>query len=326
MNTLTKLVAVLVSITALNSVPCAQAFSSESLAFFEEPNAFDLGGGVLAINSLLDLSYESRDNGNSKFDDFAARGLISYQKQLANDWDLSISYLADYQKERGDEFQDLFRIAISDQWGEVILGDISSVVYERTNREVAVGLLGINNDSFTLPLEDEGIFYQYSTPASDWMMALDKEGNTELGVSLYLPINKFEYQLSARINTSESEQSDAQGVQEGEGIALVAQVQRGRWIADLQLMREQLGLIAASDELKLNTVSAGLHYAFNRAKWSFTAINRENELNNDERQLSLGLRYYLARGFTLNLGASVNNSKLFSKRFYSTATSLRYEF
>jgi hypothetical protein len=302
------------------------AFSSESLSFFETPSTYELNGGVLAINTLLDFRYVSQDSGNAKFDDFAARGSLSYQKQLSNDWDLTISYLADYQKERSDDYQDLFRIGLQDQWGEVILGDISTLVYERTNREVAAGLLGSDNDMFTLPLETYGVFYQFNTPATQWMAALDSDGNVELGASMYIPIKAFEYQLSARLNSNENDEGDAQGVQDNQGVAVVAQVQRGRWIADIQYMREELSLLSSDSDIRLNTVSAGLHYAFNRAKWSLTGISRENELNDEERQVSVGLRYYLARGFTFNLGASVNNSKLFKKRFYSTATSLRYEF
>jgi len=264
----------------LCSINQSQALNSESLAFFEKPTSVELNGGVLEFNSLLDLRYVSQDNGNAKFDDFVARGLVTYQKQLSNDWDLSLSYLAEYQKERGEEFEDLARIGIKDQWGEIVLGDVSSLIYERSNRQIAAGLLGSDNDAFTVPLETAGLFYQYNTPSTQWMGAIDDSANVEIGVSLYLPINALEYQLSARYSNSENDKPDAQGVEQGKGVALVGQIQRGRWIADAQIMRED----------------------------------------------SLGLRYYLARGFTLNLGASVNNSKLFPKRFYSTATSLRYEF
>lgn len=306
--------------------PAHAQFSSDSLSFFEKPLSFRAGNGIAETNALFELGYRSDNDGAAKYDTQQVGARFSYQTQLSNDWDLNIEYLADYETERSESYQDLFRASLKDEWGELQVGDISTTIFERTNRMTAIGLLGIDNDNFTLPLRNYGVFYQWSTPASRWMIAADSDANVELGLSYYQPIGGFEYTFSARANNTENDEGDAQGVGKSEALALVAQVERGRWAADMQYLREELSLLFDEQTFNLQALSGGLHYRFNRWRWSLTGINRENELNDEERVVSLGLRYDIARGLSLNAGASTRNSKLFPEKFNSFASTIRYEF
>lgn len=302
------------------------AFNSESVTFFEKPVAYQTQYGVIELNALFDIGQRSDNNSSSKYSHYEAGSSISYQTQLANDWDIGFLYLADYQNQRNDSYQDLFRLFIQDQWGEVQLGDISSLIYERTNRQITTGLLGADNDEFTLSLESSGVFYQWQTPSTQLMLSADKEANFELGVRLYKPINGIEYVFSARANHVDNDRADAQGVSQSDSFAIVAQAQRGRWVVDSQYMQEKLAFLASRDSFTLDTFSAGIHYQANRWGWSVSGILRENELNDSERFLSLGLRYNYARGLSINAGKSISYSKLLPERLHSYALSLRYEF
>lgn len=302
------------------------AFDADSLSFFEKPNAYQTKYGILEFNSFADLGYQTRNNGSAKFDTYQVATRASLKTQLKNDWDLTIQYIADYGNERNESYQDLFRIGVADQWGEVQIGDISSLIFERTNRQRAIGLLGADNDQFTLNLEDYGLFYQWQTAASQVMVAVDSDASVELGANFYKPVNGIEYVVAFRANKIDKDDADAQGVGASDAFAVVAQAQRGRWLMDMQYMREQLAFLFNQQSFKLQGVSAGLHYSLDRSQWSLTGLTRENELNNEERVVSLGFRYDLARGLSLNAGASVRNSKLFPEKLKSFATSLRYEF
>jgi len=302
------------------------SFNAESVTYFTKPLAYEYQGGVIEIDNAIAAGYRSELNGDSTYDQYQLASRLRYLTQLDNDWDVSFSYLGSYDNERFNSYQDIVRVAVKDQWGEVILGNISAVVFERTNRQQATGLFGINDDSFTLPLKRTGLFYQWQTPQLQLMFAVDREANIELGASYYAIIQGNEMTLSARLNNIENTIADAQGVGESQAIALVAQIQRGRWIADAQFQHEKLAFLANQNDFELNSVSAGLHYSFNRWQWSLSGISKDNELDDTERTIALGIRYDIARGLTLNLGKSVNNSKLFPERFHSYGMSLQYEF
>jgi len=325
-NIYTSTVSISLSISVcLACISNASALNTDSITFLEKPLAYQTKHGVIEFNSQLGLGYRSEQNGQSKYTSYQASSELNYKTQIANDWDLSLQYLSNYQNERSQSYQDLFRIGVSDQWGSVLLGNISSVIFERTNRQIATGLLGANNDQFTLSLENTGGFYQWQTPSTQWMLALDKDANLEAGVSYYKPVNGIEYVIAGRINSVSKDIPDAQGVSDSSAYAIMAQAQRGKWIIDAQYLQEDISLLSSPQSIDLTTLSAGVHYKANRWGWSLSGISRDNEVNDTEQSLSLGFRYDVARGVSLNAGKSVNNSKLFPERFHSYAFSLRYE-
>ncbi len=157
------------------------------------------------------------------------------------------------------------------------------------------------------------------------MLSVDKDATVELGTRYYMAHNGAEYVFTARLNNINNDTADAQGVSESKAYALLGQIQRGRWIWDIQYLNERLILLSDSNSVELGALSAGAHYQFDRWKWSLTGSTRENELNDEERSYALGARYDVARGLSVNAGVQVKNSKLLPERFWSYALSLRYE-
>jgi hypothetical protein len=307
----------------------ASSTQTSNLAF-TKPIAFQYKTGVIELSNSINLGIRSEENGDSTFDNHQVESQLSYATQLNNDWDLNVSYTANYANERFDSYQDVLRASVQDQWGEIVIGNISSIIYDRTRRQIAAGLLDTNlsitRDSFTLPLKRTGLFYQWQNPNLQLMFALDRQANIEIGSRYYKILNGNEIVISSRLNNIDNDIADAQGVSESQSYAIMFQLQRGRWVADLQYQQEKLSLLSSPDSLDLNTTSAGLNYSLNRWQWSVSAITKENELNDTEKTIAIGMQYDIARGLSLNFGASVNNTKLFPERFQSYAVSLKYDF
>ena len=158
------------------------------------------------------------------------------------------------------------------------------------------------------------------------MLAVDDETNLEAGVVYNKPVGRFDNKFSIRGNRSENLEGDAQSVFQSQGLAFVAQTSIGRWTVDGQWMREQVTLADRFTKLNLDTSSFGVHAKFDLVSLSVTAVQRDNELSDTERSLSLGLRVDIARGFALNLGANIFNTKLIDDNFSSYSASLRYQF
>ncbi|MGI9319050.1 MAG: hypothetical protein ACR2QW_17115 [bacterium] len=296
------------------------------MSFFEKPLAYQTEWGTFSIRTLGDWEYRSEDNDNARFDTRQIVSELGFSTQLKNDWNVGAKYIADYSSERRDEYLDEFRVFAQDQWGLAIAGDIATQVFDQTRRQETVGLLGIENDNFTLPLESYGVYYQWSSPSLRLLIGLDEEANFEAGVVIDKPVGRFQYKLSLRVNQTEDEEGNAQGVKESEGIALMGQIKRGRWLIDVQLMAENVTSLQSERDFDLITVSSGLHYQFDRLKLSLSGVSRENVLDNTERTVALGARFDLARGLSINLGASVSDSEILTEDFKTYAASLRYEF
>jgi hypothetical protein len=314
--------------TALYWICAVQAgpINYDRLSFFEEPLAYQTALGTFSVNALSDWEYRSEDNDNARYDQLQFVSELGFSTQLKNDWDVGASYLADYSSERREEYIDEFRVFVRDQWGSLVAGHIALLAFNQTRRQKSFGLLGIEDDNFTLPLESYGAYYQWTTPTITLLVAIDEETNVEAGGVFDKPIGRFQYRLSVRLNQTDNEEGNAQGVKESRGAALMAQVERGRWLIDAQVLVENADSLQNDKDFELTTVSAGMHYQFDRLRLSLTGINRENVLENTERRLSLGARYNMARGLTLNLGASISDSELFPENFKTYAASIRYEF
>jgi len=309
----------------LPSAVGAQAINYDRLSFFNAPLAYTGEAGTVSLNALLDVSYQSENDGDATFRDVQGVARLLYQDQLRNDWDIGASIEVDYQEERAEQTIDIFQAFVRDQWGEVVAGNIAREVYDRSRRQQGAGLLDIDNDNFTLTLDEYGGFYQWSTPDTGLMVAFDTEASIESGLTYRKPVGSIDYRATLRVSVSDPDEVSAQGVDSGEGVALVMQARRGRWLADVQYLKERLNLIDGNSSFDLVALSAGLHYAFNRLRLSLTALSRENTLDNTERTIALGARFDVSRGLSVNLGFRQFDSRLFPEDLRSYAISLRYE-
>lgn len=298
----------------------------DQLSFFETPLAYSIADGSLLLEGAVDVAYQSENDGLAEYASQQFEGFLGYETQLANDWEVGASYRVNHDTDRADNTTNELRLFARDQWGLISIGNVSTQLYDQARRRRASGLLGIDRDNFTLPLARDGVFYQWATPTTQLMATFDSDSNIEAGLVYKKPIGTIQYKLSARVNHTENESGDAQNVQQSQGGAIVAQITRGRWTLDSQLMTEQVKLVGGLSEINLTTISAGAHSKFGRLSISLTGINRENELFDTERFYALGLGYDIARGLSINFGSSINNSKLVPERFATYSASLRYQF
>ena len=313
-------------IVSVPIIAVAHAVNYDRISFFEEPLAIQTDIGTFSINSLVDWEYRSEDNDNANFDTGRFVGQALYSHQLENNWDIGASYLADYSSERRENYEDEFRFFVRDHWGLLSIGEIATQLFDEIGRQPAAGLLSIENDNFILPLETYGVHYVWSAPTLNLLASIDESANVEAGISDQRVIGKYRLGLSLRVNRTDDPQGNAQGVRESNGIAVVGRLERGRWSGDVQFMSEDVESLDRDKEFRLNTVSFGVHYRFDRAHWSLSGIARENVLEDEERILALGLRMDLARGLSFNAGARVSTTKLLDDKFRTYAGSIRYEF
>ncbi|MBX2869050.1 MAG: hypothetical protein KTR18_10260 [Acidiferrobacterales bacterium] len=315
----------LIAIVALSQSYPSFAQNADQLSFVEKPVAIATENGTFLLNALVDWQYRSENNNLARFDTRRLIGKVSYSQQLENDWDVGASYEGDYMSGSGENYFDEFRVFIKDQWGSVSAGEIATELFDKAGRRRSVGLLGIDNDSFLLPLETWGIHYEWSSPKLSLLASIDESANTELGFLHHRVSGGYRLGWFLRANHTEDPQGNAQGVNASEGVALGSQLERGRWSADAQWMLEEIDTVDSNQTFSLTTFSMGLHYRFNRFGWSFTGISRENVLNNTERFVSLGLRMDVARGLSLNAGIRSESTKLMDEAFRTYALSIRYE-
>lgn len=323
----TAIITLIVSQLIVINICSAQNFINyDRLSFLETPQSYSLGPGTILFQGAIDLAYREENNGLAKFDSQQLESFLWYGTQLSNDWDVGASYRLNYDTNRAKNTIDEVRIFAQDQWGLISAGNISTQLYDQARRQIATGLLGSDQDNFTLPLESYGVFYQWATPDTQWMVAIDDQTNIELGLVYNKAVGRIDYKFSIRANDSENLDGDAQNVAKTQGLALVGQASLGRWTFDSQYMREQVELIDGISELSLDTVSIGVHAKFNLFSLSLTGIQKDNELSDTERSLSLGLRYDVARGFAINFGANIFNTKVINEDFSSYSASVQYQF
>lgn len=314
------------SLALLNTSSAQTLINYDRLSFLETPQSFDLGSGTLELQAAIDIAYRSENNGLAEFDSQQVEAFLFYETQLSNDWDIGASYRINYDTNRADNTIDDLRFFVRDQWGLISIGNVATQLYDEARRQIASGLLGADQDNFTLALTDYGMFYQWATADTQWLLALDDDTNIEAGIVFNKPVGRFDNKFSIRGNSAENSAGDAQNVFKSQGIAFVAQTSIGRWTLDGQWMRERVTLADRFSELDLDTNSLGIHAKFNLVSLSLTGVLRDNELSDTERSLSLGLRYDIARGFALNLGANVFNTNLIDENFSSYSASVRYQF
>lgn len=309
----------------LAPVAQAQVINPDRLSFFNRPIAWQTERGTFFLNALLDLAARETNNGDARFEELSGVSRFEYAHQLHNDWDVGASYEIDYQSERAEQSEDTIKVFVEDQWGFASLGNVDRELFDRFGRQPAAGLLAFDEDDFALGLEENGGFYQWSSPDTRLALTLDTEGNAQTGIAFSKPVGAIDYLFALRGGIVEPASETAQGVERGTGVALVASARRGRLTIDGQLLQERLELVDGNTELDLTALSVGVHYRFNRAVLSMTARSRENALDNREQGIAIGLRYALSRGLSVNLGARSEDSEAFPEDIRAYAISLRYE-
>ncbi|MEM7196193.1 MAG: porin [Pseudomonadota bacterium] len=299
--------------------------STDNLSFVEEPIAFEAGGFTILVNGLIDLS-NTRDLDSDEDDGVLAGVLqLSAEKQLQN----ALTVGATYRGEENDGYDDQFAVYGRGVWGRVALGDVTEQTEILTERMDGVGNADMNLDNFYGDLEDTGLSYSGRFSAYTAVVSVDEDSNFDLGLVFERPLGNKDYRFAGRFINSEFVASDGT-VLDSNGLQFGVELIYSSVLMDAGVGFEQLK--ASGVRIDRRYLAAGLSYKKHR--WSFSLEGLVGDVDGeDESAYSVGARYDIARGLSVNLGlnhvdsaATIDGIQLRSDDTNEFVVSLRYEF
>lgn len=275
--------------------------SPDNLSFFEEPLAFEVFGFTATYNQLVDLPlvYDLRSDDA----DFNPRinALGGIERQLPNAVTLGASYFLSFDEGEADELEDRWAIYASGVWGRLSAGEVNQTVREATRRWRGTGNAELEFDELrgTLSEDGFGVAYHLRISAATFNAGIDEDGHIDVGVTYERPSGDIDLRLTARVTNAEYASPDGLTVFDTYAGAVVAQIERGSFAADLGFGYEHFD--AALAEGGRYFASVGLHYKVRRL--TLSAEGHWGEVDGSrEISAALGARYDIARGLSFNLG------------------------
>ena len=151
-------IAALVAVAAMGACP-AKAQSGfpnlDGLLPMEEALAMEVGDVTLTLNGMIEARYTT----GSDDDDANGAGLISSLEagamtQLPNRWRVRLGYSGQYVSDESlgsgqdGRFSDDVSLSVGGIWGELLLGNVSDTVRDRTRRRQGFGNASLAFDDF----------------------------------------------------------------------------------------------------------------------------------------------------------------------------------
>ena len=304
----------------------------DSLSSLEEPIAFELGDTTFSVNGLIDSALSYGDE--SENDSFILGNFqIGAETQLPNSWTLGATYFGSYSSsdlDADDSYQDNAAIYLGGIWGTSAVGNVTGLVREQTRRARGVGNAELSFDDQLGQLDDYGISYSGRFGPNVFMIATDEDGGYELGASYQRPLGNKDYRFSLQYRDSKYTPDNEVTVFDSRGVGFVSELTFGSTVFDLGLGVEQLSF----DSLEADRTYASFGVSHKIGAWSASAEAHLGQIESqDERSYALGLRYDIARGLSLNLGANytdaiidVGTIRLLDDSDTVGTASLRYSF
>lgn len=303
----------------------------ESLSSFEEPIAFEVADTTISLTGLVDAAYRDTDEAGS--DSLIVGNFqIGAETQLANSWTLGATYFGSYSDEDSDEddYQDNVAVYLGGIWGTAAIGNVTGLVREQTRRARGVGNGFLAFDDQLGELADYGISYVGRFGPNQFVLSADEDGGYEIGGTYQRPLGNKDYRFSLRYRDSEFTSSDNAMVFDSRAIGFVSELTYGSTVLDMGLGLEQLS--STSMDVDRAYISLGASRKF--GAWSASIEAHLGDIEGEsERSYSLGLRYDIARGISLNLGlnhsdalVSLDGITLLDESDTVGLASLRYSF
>jgi hypothetical protein len=217
-----------------------------------------------------------------------------------------------------DDYTDNLAFSIADQWGVLAVGQVTDSVFGKTRRNLGAGNASLAFDQFVGGLEDDGAFYSIRFNSYELAATVDEKGGFELGANFERPIGVSSYFGALRLRKGE--------IISGEGSlggAVVLAYSYGSLSFDTQVGIERIDTVH-SGEIEHLFSSFGLGYKTGPLALSVEA--GVGKLDDRKRySATVGSRWDLARGLSLNLGVNYRNTEDIVKDTIAKG-SLRYEF
>ena len=302
----------------------------DALSFFEEPLAFEVGPATLSSNILIDQSANYNFNSNKDTYNTRASGNFLLEMQLPNSWSVAAQYFARYDRladnNERDEYTDNLALSVSDEWGTLAVGNVTSSAFEKARRTRGFGNADLANDNFLGALDQTGAFYSVRYNSYEASITADQEGRAEAALSFERPIGKHVYFGSVRVrkgDTTESASTSDQG--DALGAAIVAKQTYANLQISGQVGYEEVEINNSKDDNDHVFGSVGILYKYGAYRFSADGgLGRYD--GEDKRAFALGSRIDIARGASLNLGLNYQYDNKTDTEDTTGITSIRYEF
>lgn len=290
----------------------------DTLASLEEPIATNIGDVTFSLTGLIDVSLaaedEAEDDGVAIEPGVVGNFNATAETQLGNRWRLGAAYFGQYASRELDSlvgpdgYSDNVAAFVGTSFGTVIAGNIRGQVRELTRRRRGAGHAALAMDDLSARLDDWGLAYLGRFGPSVVGIAVDDDGNFDLGLTYQRPRGVIDYRLSARVLHVASSSS---GETPDDGTTGVMAVIEGTYASstfDVGLAYESLETAHGSPDRWF--VSAGARTQI--GPWLLSGEGHFGELSgHSEFSLAAGAAFFVARGLSLNAGANYQQMAFF---------------
>jgi|TARA_R100001244_G_scaffold132319_2_gene108127 hypothetical protein len=303
-------VAVGVTMLAVEPASAQVTLNYDNLSSFEEPLAFEIGEATVLVGGLVDvpvrLDLDDRIFHNDADVSLIANLDINIEMQLANRWNVGVSYFGQYDENR-DDYEDNVAGFIRTSWGSLIGGNVDGLVREATRRRRGTGNAFLAFDDFYGRINQWGGAYSGRFGPTTVTGIVDGDGHFELGTQFQRPIGRKDYRVAARVARARYRSADGLADFTTYGAGAVGEFVYGSSLFDLGVGYENLQ--AGALDLDRWYVSGGAQTKI--GVLSLSAAGHYGQLDGTpESSASLGLRYDIARGLSTNLGINARKAEI----------------
>lgn len=292
----------------------AVSLNYDTLSSIEEPISFELADVTFSLTGLADGSVAiiEKDGQDREFEPaFVGNFQVAAGTQLANRWRIGAAYFGQYATrplatfESADDYTDNVAGFIGTSVGTVLAGNTSGQVREIVRRRRGVGHGALAYDDFYGGLDDWGIAYTGRFGPSVIGVALDDDGDFDLGTVFQRPFGHLDYRASARLVKGEYDLPGSAFPVDTLGVSAVGEVTFGSAIFDIGIGYERFEL--PDSDIGRTFASMGARKQFGVVRISGEGHYGEFD-GRSEIAASLGFSYVLARGLSLNMGGNYRKS------------------
>ncbi len=295
----------------------------DRLSSLEEPIAIAVGDVTIQVQGVLDTpviaQFDEVTGGERVSAEFVGNFQISAETQLANRWTVGAVYFGQYSTDPStvfltnfmgpDNYNDNVAAFVATSYGTVIGGNVAQQVREVTRRRRGVGNGFLAFDDFYGSLARWGGAYVGRFGPSNLALAMDENGDFEVGVEYQRPLGHRDVRLTGRFRQGGFTGADGFTRFRTQGVGAVGEIEYGSSVFDVGAGYESL--VGFTTDARRWFVSAGAQTQMRQLRLSGEA-HYGRVAGDEEITAALGAGYDVARGLSLNLGLNYQDAQIAS--------------
>ena len=293
----------------------------DRLSSLEEPIAVAVGDVTIQVQGVLDTpliaEFDEVTGGDRVTAEFVSNFQVSAETQLANRWTVGAAYFGQYSTDPStvfltnfigpDNYNDNVAAFVATSFGTAIGGNVNQQVREITRRTRGVGNGFLAFDDFYGQLGRWGGAYVGRFGPSNLAMAVDENGDYEIGIEYQRPLGHRDVRFSGRFRQGEFIATDGITAFQTQGIGAVGEIEYGSSIFDFGAGLESLD--GLTTDARRWFVSAGAQTQLGQVRLSGEG-HYGRVAGDEEVSAALGEGYDVARGLSLNLGLNYQDARI----------------